>query len=224
MLLGTKVQPGNRHFDRTNHLVFVLFNAELHGIERIKPQPYTCECGATLTPDVLDEGDESKTSWPNCKSWRDGGKKKCPKCDEYPSIGRDQHIRARGYEPVPKDNIKDLTQAQRENAIEQAEGECIACDESAAYVVRMVPPRYGGRREPENLAPLCNRHYNDFGQMFADILVPYEWHLVKDISWREGAEYFRDSFFEDGFEEIAGHLDELLERGMPDNPYPYVDA
>jgi len=106
MYIAALTEPGKRHHNRSNHLVFVLLNAESHGLTRIHPEPYTCECGATLTPDVLDEGDEAKASWPNCKSWRDGGRKKCPACDEYPSIDREQHIRARGYEPTPKDDIK----------------------------------------------------------------------------------------------------------------------
>ncbi len=128
MLIKAVTEPGKHHQNRSNHLIFVLLKAEKHGLNRIEPEPYSCECGATLTPDILDKGDETKTSWPNCKSWRDNGKKKCPECNEYPSIDREQHIRARGYEPTPKSEIKSVTQSQREAVLEQADHTCITCD------------------------------------------------------------------------------------------------
>jgi len=204
--------------------VFVLLNAESHGLTRIHPEPYTCKCGATLTPDLLDEGDESKASWPNCKSWRNGGRKKCPECDEYPSIDREQHIRARGYEPTPKDDIKNVTQYQREDALEEHDGQCIVCSDDAEYVKRVVPPRYGGTRELKNLAPLCDHHYEDFGHMFADLLQPAEWYQIHGISWREVAESMRDRYADQGVDSLVETLDELLERRQPDNPYPYIRA
>lgn len=224
MYIASLTEPGNRHHNRTNHLVFVLLNAESHGLTRIQPEPYTCECGETLTAEVLDKGDESKSSWPNCKSWRDGGRKKCPACDEYPSIGREQHIRARGYEPTPKDDIKNVTQHQREEALEEHDGQCIACSNDAEYVKRMVPPRYGGSRELKNLAPLCDHHYEDFGHMFADLLQPAEWYQIHSISWREVAESMRDQYADQGAGSFVETLDELLDRGQPENPYPYIDG
>ncbi|GAA1300232.1 hypothetical protein GCM10009647_015510 [Streptomyces sanglieri] len=202
----------------------MLLNAESHGLTRIQPEPYTCECGATLTPEVLDEGDESKASWPNCKSWRNGGQKKCPECDEYPSFDREQRIRARGYEPTPKDEIKNITQNQREEALEEHDRQCIACRDTAEYVKRMVPPRYGGSRELKNLAPLCAHHYEDVGHMFADLLQPAGWYQIHGISWREVAESMRDQYTDQGADSFVETLDELLDRGQPENPYPYIDA
>ena len=222
MFVSAWEQPGNRHHDRTNHLVFILLNSEAHGINRVRPEPYTCECGIDLTPERLDEGDESKSSWPNCKSWREGGKEKCPICDEYPSIGREQRIRARGYEPTPKDDIKGVTPAQRSEAIERQNGRCLLCDSEAEYVVRMVPPRYGGTRDLVNLAGLCDHHYSDYGHMFADILFPVEWYKVEIASWEDVAGELRDQFAEAGREQLAEELDRLLQKGKPENPFPYL--
>jgi hypothetical protein len=218
------VQPGKQHHDRQNHLVFVLLNAESHGLTRIPPEAFTCECGAELSPDVLDAGDESKASWPNCKSWRDGGKKKCPECDSYPSIRREQHIRARGYEPTPKDEIKRATQAQRSETLDRHDGQCLVCEQEAEYVKRMVPPRYGGTREQKNLAPLCQRHHEGFGHMFADILQPAEWYKIEGITWRTVATDLREQYADAGVETAVERLDEALSRGQPPNPYPYIDA
>lgn len=223
MLINTLVEPGKHHFDREDHLIFVLLQAEKHGLNRIEPEPYTCECGNTLSPEELDRGDESKASWPNCKSWRDGGKKKCPECDEYPPISREQHIRARGYEATPKSEIRSITQSQREAALEEADRKCVSCDSEAKYVTRIVPPRYGGSREQVNLAPLCSHHYEDYGHMFVDILHPEEWYQVKEISWREYAEVFRDKFGSGkSGDRIVEVIDDLLEEGQPENPYPYI--
>jgi hypothetical protein len=222
MYLTTLAEPGENHFNRVNHLVFVIINAESHGLTRITPETYTCECGEDLTPEVLDEGDKSKTSWPNCKSWRTSGREKCPFCDNYPSIGREQHIRARGYEPTPKNDIKSTTKKQRERAIENQDGECRLCNSSASYVKRIVPPRYGGNREQVNLVTLCEHHYSDFGHQFVDLFFPEEWYKIEDISWREEAERIRKKYAEDGVDSLTRTLDDLLEKGQPKNPYPYI--
>ncbi|MFD1643845.1 hypothetical protein [Halohasta litorea] len=222
MLINTLVEPGRHHGNRSNHLVFVLLKAEKHGLNRIEPEPYTCECGIILTPEVLDRGDESKNSWPNCKSWRDGGKKKCPECDEYPSIDREQHIRARGYEPTPKSQIKSVTQSQREAALEETDHTCITCNSKAEYVKRMVPPRYGGSRDVVNLAPLCNKHYKKYGHMFADVLHPEEWHQIHHLDWEGYVEALRDKYA-NGSNRLVNILDSLLDEGQPENPYPYID-
>lgn len=222
MLIATLEEPGQHHHNRANHLVFVLLNAEAHGLTRIPPEPYTCDCGAALTPEVLDEGDKSKQSWPNCKSWRKGGKKKCPECDEYPSIGREQYIRARGYEPQPKDDIKNITTNQREEALDRYDGRCVNCGEETSYVKRAVPPRYGGTRDTENLAPLCDHHHDDYGHKFADLFKPAEWYKIHGISWRDVAEEMRDDFEEGGNDLVAEGIDELLQHGEPENPFPYI--
>lgn len=220
MLINTLIEPGKHHHNHSNHLVFVLIDAEKHGVNRIDPEPYTCECGADLTPEVLDRGDESKTSWPNCKSWRDGGKKKCPECDEYPSLSREQYIRARGYEPTPKSEIRSITSSQREAALEDADNTCVACDTEASYVKRMVPPRRGGNREVVNLAPLCDEHYDNYGHKFADVLQPTEWYRIHGIDWAEYVETLRGKFAGSN-ETLVDVLDSLLEEGQPDNPYFY---
>lgn len=223
MYLAALEQPGHHHHNK-NHLVFVVVDAESHGLTRIPPEPFSCQCGVTLAPGVLDEGDESKSSWPNCKSWRDGGRKKCPECDEYPSIERDQHIRARGYQPTPKDDIKNITSKQREEALERTDGLCTLCENGGSYVIRVVPPRYGGNREPKNLAPLCEHHYTDYGHMFADLLQPEEWYQIKEFEWEGVASEFRDRYEAAGHDKFVSVLDELLERGQQENPYPYIDV
>ncbi|WP_313694251.1 hypothetical protein [Halorarum halobium] len=222
MLVNALVEPGKHHHNRSNHLIFVLLKAEKHGLNRIEPEPYTCDCGTTLTPEVLDRGDESKASWPNCKSWSNGGKKKCPECDEYPSIDREQHIRARGYEPTPKSEIKSVTQSQREAALEKTDHTCVTCSSKAEYVKRMVPPRYGGSRDMVNLAPLCNEHYEDYGHMFVDVLYPEGWYQIHHLDWEEYVEALRDKYSSSN-ERLTEILDSLLEKGQPENPYPYID-
>jgi hypothetical protein len=221
------LEEGKHHFDRKPHLVFVLANAESHGLTRIEPEPYTCECSAKLPPEKLDAGDEGKASWPNCKSWRDGGRKRCPDCGEYPSIDREQHIRARGYRPTPKDEIRQITAKQREDTLEKTEGQCLACADEAGYVVRMVPPRYGGSRELSNLAPLCEHHYEDYGHMFADILSPPEWYKIHGAEWRELATELRDQFDEMGEDSMVTVLSQVLEANEGrdwENPFLYLDA
>jgi len=210
MYVTTYFEEGDHHHNRKPHLVFVLANAESHGLSRIEPEPYTCDCGAELTPETLDTGDEGKVSWPNCKSWRNGGQKRCPECGEYPSIDREQHIRARGYRPTPKSEIKQITATQREDAMEKTDGQCLVCNEEASYVVRMVPPRYGGSRESENLAPLCDHHYEDYGHMFADIFVPPEWNKIHGAEWRPLATELRDQFDEMGVDRVVETLDQVL--------------
>lgn len=223
MLLNTLVEPGRHHHDKENHLIFVLLNAENHGLNRVEPEPFTCECGAILTQEVLDRGDKSKMSWPNCKSWRDGGKKKCPECDEYPSIGRKQHFLARGYDATPKSKIRSITASQREDALESRNHTCVACSSKAEYVKRMVPPRYGGSRDLVNLATLCSKHYENFGHMFVDVLHPEEWYQIHEINWREYVEALKHKFDDSSNERLIQHLESLLERGRPENPYPYID-
>ena len=225
MYVTTYFEEGEHHHDRDKHLVFVLANAESHGVSRIQPELYSCDCGEELSPEKLDAGDEEKASWPDCKSWRDGGRKRCPECGEYPSIGREQHIRARGYQPTPKSEIKQVTSNQREEALGKTDGQCMVCGESAAYVVRMVPPRYGGSRDLENLAPLCDHHYEDYGHMFADILVPPEWAKIHGVDWTEIATELRGQFDEMGVESMVDTLDNLLDKHDDrdlGNPFPYL--
>ena len=225
MYVTTYFEEGEHHHDRDDHLVFVLADAEAHGLTRITPEPYSCECGAELTPEKLDIGDEGKTSWPNCKSWRAGGRKRCPECSEYPSISREQHIRARGYRPTPKSDIKQVTSKQREEAMEKTEGRCLICGEEATYVVRMVPPRYGGSRDSVNLAPLCEHHYKDYGHMFADILVPPEWYKIHGANWRDLATEIRNQFDQMGVDSMVDALNQRLAADEDQdwgNPFLYM--
>lgn len=226
MYLTSLIEPERTHPPHKRHLVFLLVDAHQHGLKRIPPEPYTCECGVTLTPEVLDKGDESKASWPNCKSWREGGRKKCPECGQYPSIDREQHIKARGYEPTAKERIKQVTAAQRESALKQANGSCLLCDRDAEYVTRMVPPRYGGTRDVVNLAALCEHHYEDFGFKFVDILQPREWHKTDGI---EPDRILRDlrnqlSGVEDGRKQLVEIIDNQLDKGIPRDPFPYLNT
>lgn len=211
MYVTVYFEEGNHHFNRDKHLVFVLAHAESHGLSRIESEWYTCECGTELTHEKLDAGDEGKTSWPDCKSWRDGGRKRCPECGEYPSIDREQHIRARGYRPTPKDDINRVTPKQREGAMEKTDGRCLACDDEASYVVRMVPPRYGGSRDLVNLAPLCDHHYDDYGRMFADIFAPPEWNKIHGANWRDLATKIRTQFEDLGVDSMVDQLDQVLD-------------
>ncbi|KMT45652.1 hypothetical protein EL22_28220 [Halostagnicola sp. A56] len=60
--------------------------------------------------------------------------------------------------------------------------------------------------------------------MFADLLQPAEWYQIHSISWREVAESMRDQYADQGADSFVKTLDELLDRGQPDNPYPYIDG
>lgn len=224
VLITVYEEGGNHHFNRKPHLVFVLAGADSHGLTRIQPEYYTCnECGTDLSPAALDRGDEAKKSWPDCKSWRNDGQKRCPECGTRPSIGRSQHIRARGYEPTPKDEIKQITSAQREEGLDRTDGDCLICDDSAEYVIRMVPPRYGGNRDISNLAPLCEHHYDDFGHMFADILEPAEWHKIQGVEWNDIAPEVKEQVEAMGIDQLADILDQMIEEVEdPTDPFIYL--
>lgn len=88
----------------------------------------------------------------------------------------------------------------------------------------MVSPRYGSSCELKNLASLCDHHYEGFGHMFADLLQPAEWYQIRGISWREVAGSMRDQYAEQKADSFVETLDELLDRGQPENPYPYIEA
>jgi len=49
MYVTTYFEEGEHHHNRKPHLVFVLANAESHGLSRIEPEPYTRECGVSLS-------------------------------------------------------------------------------------------------------------------------------------------------------------------------------
>lgn len=57
MYVTTYFEEGEHHHNRKPHLVFVLANAEAHGLGRTEAEPYPCDCGAELTPERLDAGD-----------------------------------------------------------------------------------------------------------------------------------------------------------------------
>lgn len=223
MLLATYTDSCPRDNHSHNRLIFVVSQAENMGLERIEPKPFECHCGKTLTPEALDEGDSTKKTWPDCKSWRNGGMRKCPDCEETPSLDREQHIRARGYEPRPKDEIRGITSKARQTALEKHEERCVSCNRKAQYVKRIIPPRYEGDRTPQNLAPLCNTHYDNHGHLFADILFPKEWNKIDGISWTDVATSLRDRHA-DRHPKFASRLNRLLDDAPFGDPYPYPNT
>ena len=102
---------------------------------------------------------------------------------------------------------------------------CVACDEDAEFVKRIVPPRYGGNDEMENLAALCEHHHEDFSHDFVDLLVPYEWHRVEGAEWRETALEVKEQLQNaDSHPAIVSKLEGLLDQGQSGNPYPYIST
>lgn len=215
MLLSTFTEPSHG-----GTLVFVLINAEKHGLERIEPQPLECDCGHILTAHELDRGDQTKSA--SSSSWREGGRKKCPECVEYPSLEREDYLRAQGFVPTPQSEIRSITPNQRAMALDEADNTCVRCGSEADYVKRIVPPRYDGSRDQVNLAPLCGEHYENYGHMFVDLLVPYDWHRLHDTSFMQYSEIFIEKFGDRFPEKLISKLIDLRKRGEPENPYPYI--
>ena len=224
MLLGTYKQSGGRHHD---HLVFIILNAEGHGLRRTEHEYYQCDCGNLLSPQELDLGDRQKQSWPDCKSWREGGQKWCPECGERFSMSQEQWVRPRGYEVVPDDEYDNITDETREVVFDQHNGECIACDQPADAVHRIVPPRYGGSGDPTNLVPVCDEHRHRRGHVFLDILMPWEWEDVSGLDWESYVERLRDQYSDDdstAANRIVSLCEDMLDRGKPQNPNPYAKS
>lgn len=222
MLLGTYKQAGGHH----NHLVFIIIGAESHGLRLTEHRPYKCDCGNLLTPGELDLGDRQKQSWPNCKSWRNGGQKWCPECGTRFSMSQEQWVRPRGYETIPDTEYDDITDKSRDVVFDQYGGECIACDQPADAVHRIVPPRYGGSGDPTNLVPVCDEHRHRRGHMFLDIMMPWEWEDVA-LEWESYVERLRDEYSggeTKTAERIVGLCEDMLERGKPPNPNPYHET
>lgn len=223
MLLNVLSKSNPRH----TLLVFIILDAESHGLRRIEPEPYECECGHILTPFELDLGDRRKQSWPDCKSWRGEGQKRCPECEERVSVDRHQRAQALGYESLAQDEYNDITDGARDTAFNRTNGTCIACDQSAEAVHRIVPPMFGGSGDPVNLAPVCSDHRHRSGHRFVDILAPWEWEDVSGLDWEEYVadlcnEYSeRDSETAKRIVELCGGI---LEGGKPPNPRPYADS
>lgn len=208
-------------------LVFVLLNAESHGLRRIEPEPYDCECGNILTPFELDLGDRRKQSWPDCKSWRDDGQKRCPECGERVSTDKQQHAHALGYESFDQDEYDDITDEARQTAFDKTDGTCIACGQPAEAIHRIVPPMFGGSGDPVNLAPVCSDHRHQTGHRFVDVLAPWEWENFSELDWEEYVTELRDDYSEsdsDAAERIVELCEGLLEDERPPNPRPYADS
>lgn len=224
MLLGTYAESGGHHHD---HLVFIVLDAEKHGLRRTQHRPYECECGTLLTPEKLDWGDRQKKSWPNCKSWRDGGKKRCPECEEYFSNSREQFARPRGYEVQPQEEYDDITDEARETVRERFGDTCIFCDDSFEAVHRIIPPRYYGSADPKNLVSLCNHHNRRSGHLFVDVMAPWEWDKVSGLDWESYVSRLRAKYKDAESEQaeiLVDLLGEMLDEGKPSNPNPYANT
>lgn len=225
MLLSTYEEPTTSH-SHHNHLVFILLDAEAHGLQRTTPKPYVCDCGNELTPLELDWGDRDKTSWPNCKSWRDGGKKRCPDCNEYFSMNREQAARPLGYKVQPKSEYDTITDTARTKAKNRYGNTCLVCDNNVDAVHRIVPPRYYGIADAKNLAPLCNHHHQHYGHKFVDIYHPHEWHEIDGLDWESYVTNLRDNYATQNSEnaqQVASLCEDLLENtdDLPTTPNPY---
>lgn len=224
MLLGTLKQSGSHHHD---FLVFVILNAESHGLRRTDHLYYECECGNELSPAELDLGDRQKKSWPDCMSWRNEGQKHCPVCGERVSISPEERARAKGYELISEDEHDEITDEAREAVFDRYDGECIACSQSPDAVHRIVPPSYGGSGEPVNLVPVCEDHRHRRGHKFLDIMMPWEWEEIDALDWETYVEDLRDQYVEEdskAAERIVDICEDMLERGKPRNPNPYADS
>lgn len=213
--------------DYRHGLVFIIGKAEEHGLQRTEVRPYTCECGCELTPERLDEGDREKASWPNCKSWREGGNKRCPECDSpFRMPPREQMGRTFGYETRPKDDYSDsLTDARKRRAREEYGESCLLCDETSDLgYVRIVPKKFYGTADPPNLVPFCSEHKPDH-PVFLDIAHPGKWLRFEEfVDWESYVSELREDMVESDVEDESGFvqfLDQLLERGqtVPEDPY-----
>ncbi len=220
MLFHTLHTPNEKH-----EVIFIIGKAHEHGLKRTDVRPYTCECGCELTPERLDEGDREKTSWPNCKSWRDGGNKRCPECDSrFHMPPREQMGRTFGYEVRPKDDYSDsVTDARKRRACEKYGESCLLCEESGNLgFVKIVPQKFYGIADPPNLVPFCSKH-KPRHHVFLDIAHPGKWMRFEQIDWEEYVTKFREDTIASGGEgsDFVEFLDSLLERGQrpPDDPY-----
>lgn len=212
---------------RNTLLVFVVLDAESHGLRRVEPEPYDCECGNVMTPFELDLGDRMKQSWPDCKSWRGDGQKRCPECRQRVSTDKQQHAHALGYESFDQDDYEDITDEARETAFEKTDGTCIACGQEAEAVHRIVPPMFGGSGDPMNLAPVCSDHQHRKGHRFVDVMAPWEWESHSGLDREEYVTELREKFSAtdgEAAEQIVDFCDRLLEDERPPNPRPYADS
>ena len=201
--------PSHTHGSAQN-IVYLLLGAESHGLERVKPEPFTCECGITLTKDKME-------SRPNKMGAT------CSECGANLRPSAEERARAEGYAYVPSNERKRVTTKQREKALKAFDNSCVTGEGEASYVKRMVPPKYGGNRQVENLVALCNHHYEEFDHKFVDLLYPPEFYKVAGGIWRDCAMAFRSSLDSQEAPGLQDHLTQLLEQGQPDNPYPYID-
>ena len=224
MLLGTLKQSG-RH--QHNRLIFIILNAESHGLRRTEPQYYECDCGNELSPGELELGDRRKKSWPDCMSARHGGQKHCPVCGKRVAVSAEERARAKGYELIPEAKYDDITDDAREAAFDRYDRACIACDHPPDAVHRIVPPRYGGSGEPMNLVPLCETHRDRRGHQFLDVMMPWEWEEITAVDWESYVEDLRDQYAAEdsqAAERIVELCEDMLDQGKPKNPNPYADS
>lgn len=209
-------------------IAFIISNAEEHGLRRTDPQHYSCECGCELTPARLDEGDREKASWPNCKSWRNGGRKRCPECNSRFMPPREQYGRQLGYAVRSKDDYSDkVTEARKRRAIEQYGDTCAICREPGEEFHHIVPHRFYGIGDPPNLIPICEKHHRRGRTTFLNIEDPAKWHRFEGLSWENYLKNAIQTFTKmekENSDEWASSLTELLERGQSEPHDPYWDA
>lgn len=214
MLFDVLHKPDARH-----EVIFIIGQAEAeHGLRRTEVRPYTCDCGCELTPERLDEGDRQKTSWPNCKSWRDGGNKRCPSCNsKFHMPPREQMGRTFGYEVRPKDDYSDsVTDARKRRAREEYGETCLLCEsaDDLGYV-KIVPQKFYGTADPPNLVPFCTEH-KPRHHVFLDISYPGKWARFRNrVKWESYVADLREQYADEGHEgtKFVDHLDALLEKG-----------
>ena len=221
MLLDALHNPNGHH-----EVVFIIGQADEHGLKRTDVQSYTCDCGCELTPERLDEGDRMKTSWPSCKSWRDGGNKRCPECNsKFHMPPREQMGRTFGYETRPKDDYSDsATDARKRRAREEYGKSCLLCNsEDDLGYVKIVSHKFYGVADPPNLVPFCADHKPKH-HVFLDISYPGKWMRFRNlVNWESYVSDLREQYVEAGHEgtEFVNHLDTLIEHGPvpPRDPY-----
>lgn len=186
---------GDKPYDMTD-VVFILANAEEHGLRRTSKQPFTCtSCGTDLTAEKLDEGDRKKPTWPKCKSWRENGKKNCPECGEFFTPPRNQWGRWLGYEIRPKDDYSDKpTEARKRKAKDCYSDSCIICNDSIEAFYHIVPHRFYGSADPPNLVGMCKTCHQRGKTNFVDVEYPENKWEHFNLNWREMVEQGREKF------------------------------
>lgn len=208
------------HGSQDKHeVLFILVNAGNHGLQRTEVQPYTCDCGCDLTPERLDEGDRQKSSWPSCKSWRDGGNKRCPDCNsQFAMPPHEQMGRTLGYEVRPEGDYSDSkTDARKRRAQEQYGSSCFLCDSEELHYTKAVPHKFYGIADPPNLIPFCPEHQPGH-HTFLDVQNPGKWRRFDQISWRDYLQNYRSNTESTKLREM---ITSLLDDGQspPKDPY-----